>query len=350
MHRRLARVLVVATAVGSMAACSPEVDLTKEERATGVACVRDAPIEPVRASGAPPFTTTAASFGVPGLSEVLGLVDVDGVQWMMGEGDVIGQHFLVAQDTDGAELARWRVPGRPFGLHVVDGYAITQDLETGVPMRIALDTGDVTVADPVAGEPADMQVSPDGRRAYLTLNLLGEIAVVDLQTGRTVCEVPVVSGGNSPKTLSGDGIRIFRGFSGGGGSTYHAGLEVLDRQTGETLDLVESGSPVDALALSPDESTLAGLSYRGDRLFIIDPVTLTTTAEVRLPGEGDAIHWHDGYAYVRAFGPGAVWVVDVQVREVVATIDVPFLAYDVAFTDDAAFVVGEQVVAITRKS
>ncbi len=338
--------ILAVVVVGGLGACSPGVDLTKEERATGSACALDAAVAPEQVSGAPPFTKIRESSPVPGLREVLGAAVVDGVLRMVGQGEAFDQYFLAAQSADDTQLTS--IPSRPFGLEVIGDYAITRDLDSGAPMRIALASGEVTRGEPVPDEPIDMQISPDGSRAYLALNLRGVITVVDLPSGSIVCEIPVVSGGDAPLTLSRDGVRIFRGFSGGGGSTYHVGLEVLNRETGETLALVETSSPARAIALSPDESVLAALTSLGKKLVLIDPETLTQIGAVELPGEGDAIHWHDGYAYVRAFGPGVIWVVDVQAQTVVATIEVPFLAYDMAFGDDAAYVVGEQVVVLDR--
>lgn len=340
-------ILVTVAVVGGLGACSPGIDLTKEETATGTACAVDPAAAAVPASGSPPLTKVSGSFTVPGLREVLGIAYVDGVLWTVGQTKTLGQYFLVAQDADGSELGRWPVPRRPFGLEVIDGSAYTLDLMTGSPMRIALTNGEVFIADPVSGEPVNMRVGADGGRVYLPLNLRSAIAVVDMQTGRTVCDVPVISGNNAI-AVSGDGIRIFRGYSGGGGSMYHAGLEVLHRQTGETLALMDSGSPMRSLALAQDQSMLAALSSAGKKLTLIDPETLTQLGVVDLPGEGDAVYWHDGYAYVRAFGPGIIWVIDVNAEQVLATIDLPFMPYAMTFTDDAAYVAGEQIVVLSR--
>lgn len=348
MHSTLFMIFSIVMVAGSLVGCSQGVDLTKTLRATGAGCALDAPVAPEQPSGAPPFTQQTGTLQLNGVPQAVSIATTDGTVWIAAR--IAGRqlHPLVGLDATGKQVHRWNVPGRPWKLHVLGDRGVYWDLQNDTLVTINLNTGDTEATQPLDAAPVGLVVSVDGSRAYQPLALVGEIAVIDLSSGLEVCRLPTASGVGQAIELSRDGRRIFVGYAGGGGSTYHAGLEVLDRRTGETLGLLETGSPLIDLALSDDERVIAALIGLGENLMLMDPRSLTEVGDVELPGVADGVVWHDGYAYAFGAQANSVWVVDVDDQRVIATIDLPGPPTDIAFGTDAGYVTAGTTAVLER--
>lgn len=329
-----------------MAACTTDIDLSKEAAASGPSCAHDTPAPPVPAGTSSPFVRIDRIVDLPDSLETTSIATDDGLTWALARDGELVAFFLVAVDSAGSEVHRWPLPGWPWSLHVASDHALTLDLRDGALMRVNLVTGEVRRLPRFAGQSTGLAVSTDGRRAYQTLVTTAEIRVIDVLNGRHVCTLPVVSGVRPAITLSRDGVRLFVGYGGGGGSLYHAGIEVLDRATGETLGLLSTGAEIGHLSLSPDEELLVALT--GRQLITIDPASMTEDVSTPLPDQGDGVIWHDGFAYVWSYAQRAIWVVDPQLGRITATIDLPIRPNGLAADRDAAYASGARMMMLRR--
>lgn len=336
------RATALAVLVSAVAACTHTVDLTKEARARGPNCSYDAPSQAMPGSGAddpsPPRTRVQGAVELPPPWRASSVAVGKEGPWVLADEEGTNRHMLLGLTATGGIDHEWRLPGWPWSLQTVDDHAVSIDLRTERLMRVSLATGEVRLDDPMGAGPQALAVSGDGRRAYVVLGLTAEIGVVDLVSGREDCRLPVVSGVSSALALSRDGQRLFVGYGGGGGSSYHAGVEVMDRRTGETLGLAPLGIQVNVLSLSPDESLLLALTGRSDSVDVIDASTLTTTRTIALPGVGEGIAWDREWAYVWSREDRAIWVLDPRAGSVVATVTLPQPPTGVAVDDDSILV------------
>ena len=73
---------------------------------------------------------------------------------------------------------------------------------------VDLTTGDVRLIGPVGGGPRHLNLSPDGRWLYVTLNQDGTVAKLDTATEQVVARVAT---GNEPRSasLAADGANLF---------------------------------------------------------------------------------------------------------------------------------------------
>lgn len=328
--------------------CTSTVDLTKEERAYGSGCAHDPSVSAEQFDSSQPFVRVERTIRLPDASRAVSAAGGDDLLLVLTDMGNSWEHYLLGLDADGLEILRWPVPGQPWSLHLAGKQAITVNLARGNPIRVDVDSGETVALERLGDEPRGLALSPDGGRVYQPLTLVTEIGVIDVESGEEVCRIPVVSGVSSALALSRDGKRLFVGYGGGGGSSYHAGIEVLDRGTGETLGLLPLGNSVSALSLAPDESSLAALAGLRNDVLILDPSSLSERGSVPLPGVGDGIAWHGGHAYVWSRESKAVWVVDIGQQVLIATIDVPINPTGVAFVHDLGYVVGDEIVVLGR--
>ncbi len=328
--------------------CTSTVDLTKEERAYGSACDHDPSVSAQPFGTSQPFVRVERTIELPDASRAVSVAGGDDLVLVLTDVGNFGERSLLGLDADGREILRWSVPGQPWSLHLAGKRAVTVNLARGNPIRVDVDSGQTLALERLGDEPRGLALSSDGGRVYQPLTLVTEIGVIDVESGEEVCRIPVVSGVSSAIALSRDGKRLFVGYGGGGGSSYHAGIEVLDRETGETLGLLPLGNSVGELSLAPDESSLAALVGLRDDVLILDPSTLSERGSVPLPGVGDGIAWHGGHAYVWSWESRAVWVVDIGQQAVIATVDVPINPAGVAFVHDVGYVVGDEIVVLGR--
>lgn len=345
--RAACRATALAVLASAVAACTPTVDLTKEERARGPNCTYDAPTQMVTGSGSddpspartrvqstvelpPPWRASSVAVGVEG-------------PWVLADQEGSNRHVLLGLTAAGGIAHEWTLPGWPWSLQTADAHAVAIDLRTDRLMRVSMATGEVRLDDLPGAGPQALALSGDGRRAYVVLGRTAEIGVVDLASGREDCRLPVVSGVSSALVLSRDGRRLFVGYGGGGGSSYHAGVEVMDRRTGETFGLAPLGIQVNVLSLSPDESLLLALTGRSDSVDVIDASTLTTTRTIALPGVGEGIAWDREWAYVWSREERAIWVLDPRAGSVVATVVLPQPPTGLAVDGDSVLVAADDL-------
>lgn len=90
---------------------------------------------------------------------------------------------------------------------------------------------------------------PDGRRAVVTMELAGAIALVDILDRRVIDSFPVGGSGNHMVRLSSDGNTAYVAGRGGVGT-----LSIVDLTGDNELVVIETGAGAEGLALSPDGS------------------------------------------------------------------------------------------------
>lgn len=194
-----------------------------------------------------------------------------------------GYPIAQLRESSGMVYTLYRGADHPFihALSSVDGWAICIDLPaTGADdAAAALDWG--------------LTASPDGRAIFAvnaTLGLASEIDVNDLSVSRTsrfdapasvaisLAKFGHEAGGPVGRraVVSADGSTLYAAGSGG--------IVRLARTDLETSTTLLAGSPVDALALTPDGGSIYALVHQGGRIVELD----TASGEVigQVPGDG----------------------------------------------------------------
>ncbi|WP_281690599.1 serine/threonine-protein kinase [Pseudonocardia thermophila] len=167
--------------------------------------------------------------------------------------------------------------------------------------------------------PAEIALSPDGSRAYITNKDAGTLSVLDTATGEPVAApIPVGDLPNSVR-VSADGSRVFVTTTGSGTVT------IVDAATNTVAATVPIGGFVDGIALSPDGTRLyAGVADRGE-IVTIDVATARRIGRPIKVGDqpyGMDISPDGRRLYVPNFGTDDVSVIDTQTGAVVATVPV----------------------------
>jgi serine/threonine protein kinase, bacterial len=157
-------------------------------------------------------------------------------------------------------------------------------------------------------KPAEVGVSPDGTRAYVSNLDDGTVSVIDTATGATTATIPVAANPNSV-VVSADGARVYVSCT--GGDTGNGSVAVIDTATRTRTASVAIGGFVDGIALAPD----------GKRLYAADAtsgtVTTVDTATARVTGTPVKVGDHPygmvtgrNRLYVPNSGSGTVSVID----------------------------------------
>jgi YVTN family beta-propeller protein len=125
-------------------------------------------------------------------------------------------------------------------------FVYVTESELGVGNLITLNTKDQTMARlPIAGAPAAVAVSPDGRRAYVADQASNSVIVVDTQNSTIVTHIPV---GNLPWRIaaSPDGRSVYV-------TNINDGtLSLIDTATNIQTNTIFTDSSPAAVAFSPD--------------------------------------------------------------------------------------------------
>ena len=167
--------------------------------------------------------------------------------------------------------------------------------------------------------PAEIALSPDGRRTYITNQNAGTVSVLDTATGRPV--VAPIRVGERPNSVrvAATGARVFVTSTGSGT------VAIIDAATNTVATTVLVGGFVDGIALSPDGGRLyAGIADTGT-VVTIDTATGRPVGRPIKVGDqpyGMAISADGRRLYVPNFGTDDLSVVDTTTGAIVATVPV----------------------------
>jgi serine/threonine-protein kinase len=167
--------------------------------------------------------------------------------------------------------------------------------------------------------PAEIALSPDGSRVYVTNQNAGTVSVLDTATGRPI--VAPIRVGERPNSVrvAATGARAFVTSTGSGT------VAIIDTATNTVAATVVVGGFVDGIALSPDGGRLyAGIADTGT-VVTIDTATARQIGRPIKVGDqpyGMAISTDGRRLYVPNFGSDDLSVVDITTETVLATVPV----------------------------
>lgn len=192
-------------------------------------------------------------------------------------------------------------------------------------------TGKVVRVLPGGSDPEQFDVSPDGKRLYISNEDAGVATVVDLASGRIVSQAKV---GGEP-----EGVRI----SPDGRTVYmtseadHA-IIALDAESGQ----VKGRTPVDSrprdLAFSPDGRRLYTSAEVGGNVSVIDATNGKEITRIAMPKGskpmGLAVSHDGGRLFVATGRRGLIVAVDTRSNKVVDSVKVGARPWGIALTGD----------------
>lgn len=227
----------------------------------------------------------------------------------------------------------------------------------------------------------DVDLSPDGTRAYVTNMLAGSVSVIDTTTDTVTATIDTTSVGPYPvvAAVHPDGSRLYvtiyndtgpldrlavidtathvvvaslplghvpydAVISPAGDRLYVVALEdnvvhVIDTATNSMLATIPMpGQYSAALAITPDGGRLFVTNPDDHQVHVIDTGTATIVATIPIPhpGLGDvAVHPNGAHAYVVS-NSGAVVIIDIATSTVLNTAQVDIWPTRMAFTPDGA--------------
>jgi Uncharacterized conserved protein len=200
-----------------------------------------------------------------------------------------------------------------------DGHTLdVVDLRELDDRKVKEDKGQhVTVDLGAPSRPHDVALGVEGR-VYLTTELLQAVTILDPETREVVQTIPTGRDESHMVALSSDG-RFAYTVNVGPGS-----VSVLDLAAGELADVVELGTRVNRISISPDDATLYVADQAAPRLAVIS----TADRSVRwidLPAVGyGTAPTPDGSRLLVAFRPTSqVGILELPAGEVTHLIDVP---------------------------
>ncbi|GAA2344856.1 hypothetical protein Scani_33530 [Streptomyces caniferus] len=177
-------------------------------------------------------------------------------------------------------------------------------------------TNTVTATIPTGAAPTFVAISPDGTRAYVTINADGLLSVIDTATNAIVADVAVA--GASVVAASPDGTRVY--VSGQPTNT----VSVIDTATNTVTATVPVGDAPIGVAITPDGTRVYVACLASNAVSVIDTATNTTTdtipvgiLPILLTVAPDGAH-----VYVTNVGDSTVSVIDTAANTVTATIGV----------------------------
>jgi YVTN family beta-propeller protein len=202
--------------------------------------------------------------------------------------------------------------GTPHDVKATDEWFIVAN-EAGQRLDYVSLDGEPGPSVPLRGEPHDLAINPDGQTAWVTLNRLDELAVVDLDAA----EVDrYVSTGHAPHDLlfAPDGRLWVTDWTGL--------LLVLDGD--EVVETRELGVEAHHLAFSPDGAEAWITDHGTNELFVLDAATVQVRETIALPGAPHhvAVTADGALAAVADHTNGRLLVYDTATREQVDAIDV----------------------------
>lgn len=199
--------------------------------------------------------------------------------------------------------------------------------DAGVATIVDLESGRIVAQEKVGGEPEGVRVSPDGRTVYVTSESDHAIVALDAATGKVKGRTSVDS---RPRDLafSPDGRRLYASAEVGGN------VSVIDATNGREITRIPmpKGSKPMGLAVAPDGNRLYVATGRGGLIVAVDTRTNKVVDSVKVGARpwGIALTG-DGRKLYAANGPSNdVSVVATDSLKVVATIKAGALPWGVA--------------------
>ena len=192
-------------------------------------------------------------------------------------------------------------------------------------------TGKVVRVLPGGSDPEQFDISPDGKRLYISNEDAGVATVVDLGTGRIVSQAKV---GGEP-----EGVRV----SPDGNTVYvtsesdHA-VVALDAATGQVKGRTTVDSRPRDLAFSPDGRRLYASAEVGGNVSVIDATNGKELTRIAMPKGskpmGLAVSPNGERLYVATGRGGLVVAVDTRSNQVVDSVKVGARPWGIALTGD----------------
>lgn len=137
-------------------------------------------------------------------------------------------------------------------------------------------TNKITLRMPNLEAAHGVTVSPDGSRAYFTVEADSTVKSVDLKTGKTLASVKL-SGHPNNIAISKDGKRIFAGIAVAPGA-----VDVIDADTMKNVRSVPIKGAVHNVYVTPDGKYMVAGSAGGSIVQVFDAVTLEPSWELKM--------------------------------------------------------------------
>jgi DNA-binding beta-propeller fold protein YncE len=249
----------------------------------------------------------------------LGVIDLDSGRRI---GGVRASGFTpheVAATTDGTRAFLPIYGDGNVGQPGTDGRTLDSiDLRELDDKKVRDDKGQHTTMD--VGEPArphDVAIGVEGR-VYVTTELLGTLTILDPENLEVVQSVPTGHDQSHMVALSSDGRFAYTV------NVDPGSVSVLDLGAGELRQLVEFGTRLNRIAISPDDRHVYVADQNAPRLGILD-TSDGTVSWIGLPAIGyGTAPTPDGRRLLVALRPTSqVAILDLATRDVEALIDVP---------------------------
>jgi YVTN family beta-propeller protein len=157
-----------------------------------------------------------------------------------------------------------------------------------------------TIKDPLLDGPDGGRVSSDSKTVYITSALKNSVVVIDAESNKVVRSIPTK--GQAPRRLiiSPDGKLMYVGFNKGDS------VAVIDMATGNTIRSIKTGDePRGGFAFTPDGKILLSAAVEGDTLAVVETETGTVKRIFGLPYSPQRVEMTpSGVAVVLSGGQG----------------------------------------------
>jgi DNA-binding beta-propeller fold protein YncE len=159
----------------------------------------------------------------------------------------------------GRTVRQVRLGGSPHDVKMAGRIVVVAN-EGAARLDLVTMKGRVAGHIPLKANPHDMAITPDGQRAWVSLNGLGELAVVDLASRRVMS---YVSTAHRPHDL------LFAPDGRPWVTDWNEGVRVYTSR-GRPVGLILGGVQVHHLAFTPDGEQIWLTDHEGSRVFVAD--------------------------------------------------------------------------------
>ena len=220
------------------------------------------------------------------------------------------------------------LPGRPYALAISShGVVLVGQADLARVARATLPDTALGSAVGVGSEPTGMAVDPAGRRAYVTDQFSGSVAVIDVDANRLVDSIPV-AGDPFVVAVAPDSKSIF--VSSNLDTVYRIGTNHA------VIGTIAGAGPANSLVVSPDQQhVFASLPNAGQ----VQDIAIASTALSRtfsIPGapQGLAVSADGNTLYVASETVSELYLVNLQSGAVQDSIGVAPGGFGLAVTPD----------------
>lgn len=213
---------------------------------------------------------------------------------------------------DGA-VTRVNLSGRPHDVKPDDDRFVVAN-EAARRVELIGTDGHLGPRIELRGEPHDLDLTPDGNRAWVTLNGTDELALVDLDAAVVVRYVPTGQRPHDIRIAPDGAIWV---------TDWNGPVHVLTAD-GELVESIPLGVEAHHLAFTPEGSELWVGDHATRKLYVVEAASRNVVAELPLPGAPHhvAVTADGTLAAVADHSNGSVLVFDVARRQHLATIPV----------------------------